>query len=88
VNEYRAYLIGYDGHISSFRALVCENDTDATVWAKQLVDNHDVELWSGARLVIRLSAAAKPDAISHEVMIDGRMVPRSEVGGTIRRGKP
>jgi hypothetical protein len=52
VNEYRAYVMGHDGHISSFRACVCENDTDATVWAQQFVDGHDVKLWSGDRFVI------------------------------------
>jgi hypothetical protein len=55
VSEYRAYVIGNDGHFISFRAFVCGNDEDATVWAKQLVDGHDIELWSGKRLVIRLN---------------------------------
>jgi hypothetical protein len=40
--EYRAYVIGEDGHIASFRASVSDGDADATVWAKQLVDGHDV----------------------------------------------
>jgi len=46
--------MGHDGHIKSSRAFVCESDDDATVWAKQLVDGHDIELWSGERFVIRL----------------------------------
>jgi hypothetical protein len=55
VNKYRACLIGYDGHISNYRAFVCDNDTDAIIWARQLVDgHHDVELWNGDRLVRRL----------------------------------
>lgn len=53
--EYRAYIIGDDGHFISFRAFVCDTDDDATVWAKQLVDGHDIELWNGERRVIRLS---------------------------------
>jgi hypothetical protein len=53
--EYRAYFVGEDGHFESFRAFVCDGDDNATVWAKQLVDGHDVELWSGERFVIRLS---------------------------------
>jgi hypothetical protein len=57
--EYRAYLIGDDGHIANFRAFVCDNDEDAQVWAKQLVDGHDVELWCGARLVISLDHKPK-----------------------------
>jgi hypothetical protein len=59
VSEYRAYVIGEDGHIASFRAFVCDSDADATVWAKQLVDGHDVELWSGDRFVIRLDHKPK-----------------------------
>ncbi len=36
-------------HISNYRAFACENDADAKVWAEQLVDGHNVELWSGPR---------------------------------------
>jgi hypothetical protein len=75
VNEYRAYLIGHDGHFASSRSFVCGNDADATVWAEQLVDGHDVELWSGDRFVARLKTDGRPEAVSHEV-IDGRMVPK------------
>jgi hypothetical protein len=54
VNEYRVFTMGYDGHIQASRAFVCDSDDDATLWAKQLVDGHDIELWSGERFVIRL----------------------------------
>lgn len=54
--EYRAYILGQDGHIINSRGFACENDDDATVWAQQLADCHDVELWSGARFVLRLDA--------------------------------
>ena len=53
MNEYRTYVIGDDGHIKSSRAFVCENDADAIVWAKQLVEGHDIALWSRDRLVKR-----------------------------------
>ena len=56
MTEYRAYVMGHDGHIKSSRAFVCENDADAIVWAEQMVDGHDIELWSGDRIVKRLSA--------------------------------
>jgi hypothetical protein len=49
--EYRAYLVDHDGHFMGFEPLVCADDTEATEKAKSLVDGHDVELWSGARLV-------------------------------------
>jgi hypothetical protein len=43
--EYRAYLMGPDGHVQSRVDLVCEHDEAARERAKQLVDGHDVELW-------------------------------------------
>lgn len=83
VSEYRAYVIGDDRHIASHRAFVCDSDADAKVWAKQLFDGHDIELWSGARLVARFTC--KPDAVSHDVN-DGQMVPKNKpasVGGIL-----
>jgi hypothetical protein len=75
VSQYRAYVIGYDGHITSFRTFVCNSDADATVWTKQLLDGHDIELWSGDRFVTRLNAMGKRSAVTHEVK-DGRMIPK------------
>jgi hypothetical protein len=53
--ECRAYTVGIDGHIVGFEALVCADDVEAINDAKRLVDGHDIELWSGVRLVIRLN---------------------------------
>jgi hypothetical protein len=55
--EYRAYTIGIEGHVVGFKALVCADDAEAINQAKRLVDEHDIELWSGARFVIRLTRA-------------------------------
>jgi len=52
--EYRAYMMGEDGHFVCSRAFICDDDADATTWARQLIDGHDIELWSGERFVIRL----------------------------------
>jgi len=38
------------------KALNCADDAEAIATAKPLVDGHDVELWSGDRLVTRLEA--------------------------------
>jgi hypothetical protein len=46
--------MGEDGKIRSSRAFVCDDDADATVWARQLVDGNDLELWSGERFVTRV----------------------------------
>jgi hypothetical protein len=39
---------------SSAIAFRCADDSEATAWAKQLIDGHDMELWSGERFIIRL----------------------------------
>jgi hypothetical protein len=57
--EYRAYTIGRDGHFIAVKALTCADDAEAIDTAKPLVDGHDIELWSGDRLVTRLEANTK-----------------------------
>jgi hypothetical protein len=59
VAEYRAYVVGHDGHFMRFEALICADDAEAIAKAKRLVDYHDVELWSGDRFVTRLEATTK-----------------------------
>jgi hypothetical protein len=57
--DYRAYLIGGDGHfynavsIMPYNAvpLKCTNDDEAIEKARQLVDGHEVELWQLDRKV-------------------------------------
>jgi hypothetical protein len=49
--EYRAYLIGEDGHFQDAVPLICDDDAEAMEKAKRLVDNRDVELWERARKV-------------------------------------
>ena len=54
MNEYRAYAVGSDGRFIGYEPLACADDKTAIERAKRLVDGHDVELWSGDRLVVRL----------------------------------
>jgi hypothetical protein len=54
VTEYRAFIVGRDGHFIGFGPLICANDDESIERARRLVDRHDVELWCGDRLVIRL----------------------------------
>ena len=49
--EYRAYIIGHDGHFKEAVALVCPDDDSAKEKAKQLVDGHDVEFWQRSRKI-------------------------------------
>jgi hypothetical protein len=39
--EYRAYIIGGDGHFIRAVELLCPDDDTAKEYAKQLVDGHD-----------------------------------------------
>ena len=51
MQEYRAYIMGPDGHVQSRVDLRCKDESEAIVRAKQLVDGHDVELWQLDRLI-------------------------------------
>jgi hypothetical protein len=51
--EYRAYIIGADGHFIRAVELVCPDDDSAKEYAKQLVDGYDLELWQLDRLIVR-----------------------------------
>jgi hypothetical protein len=49
--DYRAYLIGSDGHFHRAVALDAPDDEAAIVAAQQLIDGHDVELWQRDRKI-------------------------------------
>jgi len=51
--EYRAYIIGQDGHFKDAVALDCADDDAAMESAKRLVNGHDVEGWQLGRFVAR-----------------------------------
>jgi hypothetical protein len=53
--DYRVYRVGADGHFVGYEPLTCLDDAEAIQKAQRLVDGHDIELWSGPRLVIRIS---------------------------------
>jgi hypothetical protein len=59
VEEYRAYVVGHDGHFIRFESLICADDAEAIAKAKRLVADYDVELWSGERFVARLNVTTK-----------------------------
>jgi hypothetical protein len=58
--EYRIYTVGDDGHFTGFEPLVCENDARAIEKAKQFLDGHDLQIWSGPRYVGSLGSKDKP----------------------------
>ena len=45
MQEYRAYIVGDDGHFLRAVDIFCEDDATDKEHAKRLVDGHDVELW-------------------------------------------
>ena len=51
MQEYRAYIIGPDGHVQSRVDLRCKDVAEAFEQAKQLADGHDVELWQLDRYI-------------------------------------
>ena len=53
MGEYRAYVIGADGHIVFRVDLVVPDETTARTRAKQLVNGHAVELWQAATRIER-----------------------------------
>jgi hypothetical protein len=57
--EYRAYIIGVDGHFVGAVELFCPDDDAAKEYAKQLVDGHDIELWQGDRHIAKFGG--KPE---------------------------
>jgi hypothetical protein len=60
--EYRAYVVGSDGHFVSFEGFTSNDDGEAIAKAERLVDGHDVELWSGERFVTRLEPSKNPSS--------------------------
>jgi len=51
---YRAYLIGADNRVSSYRAIDADTDEEALRAARQFVDGCDVEVWHLDRKIGRL----------------------------------
>ena len=55
--EYRLHAVTRDNHIKGVPVTVtCESDQEAIQYAEQMVDGHDIELWSGNRRVSRIKA--------------------------------
>jgi hypothetical protein len=79
MRDYRAYILGIDGHrfLKAAGFLSAHpDDTTAIAAAKQLIDGHDVELWDGSRLVARLSpegveAPLVPSLVISAALSDG-----------------
>jgi hypothetical protein len=51
MGQYRAYIIGSDGHIIRAIEIDCADDGAATEQAKLLVEGNVAELWQRERIV-------------------------------------
>lgn len=54
--EYRAYVVGPDGHFIDLHAFIAASDEVAFEHVRQLIDGNDVKLWNGARFVAKLKS--------------------------------
>jgi hypothetical protein len=54
-SNYRAYIVGHDGHFKTFEVITADDDESAIKSARKYVDGHDVEVWDLDRKVAVLS---------------------------------
>jgi hypothetical protein len=64
--EYRAYIIGSDGHFCDAITLNCDNEEAATQRADNLASAEavDIELWQGGLMIATISRKKQPTALS------------------------
>ena len=55
MEEYRAYIIGPDGHIIYRVDIRCSDEEESRRIAKTAVDGHAVELWQAERFIERFN---------------------------------
>jgi hypothetical protein len=55
---YRLYFLDAANHITSAQDFESQGDGDAIACALDFADERNVELWSGARLVVRIAGRA------------------------------
>ncbi|WP_043160678.1 hypothetical protein [Bradyrhizobium sp. Ai1a-2] len=53
MDEYRAYLLGSDGHIRERMELESETDEEAVAKARQHFNGGTIEVWQGVRIVTK-----------------------------------
>jgi hypothetical protein len=54
MREYRAYLLGIDGHIRERVDLESDTDEEAVAKARQRFNGGVIEVWQGVRIVAKL----------------------------------
>lgn len=67
MDEYRAYIIGPDGHITNRIDLLSRDENEARRLAKVAANGFAVELWQADRFIERF----EPQVRSHDPATDG-----------------
>lgn len=57
--DYRAYLVGKDGHFFKSVPVEALDDAAAIAAARQLVDGYDIELWQRDRKVAKFDSTSE-----------------------------
>jgi hypothetical protein len=60
---YRAYVFDDDGYILGFDKMICRDDAEALQKVGHLLDDQEVEVWTGPRLVTVLSPERNRDVL-------------------------
>ena len=60
MRDYRAYVMGPDGHIKDRIEFWSKDDEKAKEQAEQYADGHDVELWHRDKKIAEYRASSKP----------------------------
>jgi hypothetical protein len=59
MSDYRAYIVGADGHFQSFEIIEAPDDASAVEKAETFVDGMDIEVWHLDRKVAVLKGTSK-----------------------------
>jgi hypothetical protein len=59
VVEYQMRIIGTDGQLRRLIGLLCPDDESAKAYAREVVHDHDIELWRGDRRIESFKVAAE-----------------------------
>jgi hypothetical protein len=56
MRDYRAYIIASDGRITDRFEFWANDDEDAKLYARKLMDGRDIELWHQAEKIAELKS--------------------------------
>jgi hypothetical protein len=54
MQTYRAFILDEKGHVQQAVVLEGNEDSEAIEQGKKLLDGHDIEVWQGERVVVKL----------------------------------